>query len=171
MILVPVHEAFEDTPLFRDRLHDEEKRVHACRDSITRIIKINQEIVRLSEAATAQRQLLIAELDQPLFDEKISGPLSVFRNALKEIEERRAVHAVQIDTVMIEPLLEFRNELDGVVGLSRRFESADAAFKGSMDKYLLKKAKKDQEDAAAEEVAINRMSLHKLSVELGGKLK
>ncbi|KAI8846091.1 hypothetical protein BC829DRAFT_399213 [Chytridium lagenaria] len=167
---IPIHEAFDDTPLFRDRLHEEERRVHACKDAITRLVKIHKEIVRLTESASVQRNLLIKELDQPLFDEKISGPLKTFQKALRDIEERRAIHAVQVDTVLIEPLLEFQEELDSVAMLGKKFEAADTAVKACMDKYLVKKAKKELEEAAAEEVAASRLQLHKVAIDLGGKL-
>ncbi|KAJ3102714.1 Arf-GAP with coiled-coil, ANK repeat and PH domain-containing protein 2 [Phlyctochytrium planicorne] len=167
---IPIHEAFDDTPLFRDRLHEEERRVHNTLESIQRITKIHKEIVRLTEAASLQRQLLIKELDQPLFDEKISGPLKMFQKALKDIEERRAVHSVQVETVLIEPLVDFQEELESVAMMGKKFEAADAAVKSCMDKYLVRKAKKEQEDAAAEEVATSRMQLHKVAIDLGGKL-
>ncbi|KAJ3111410.1 Arf-GAP with coiled-coil, ANK repeat and PH domain-containing protein 2 [Phlyctochytrium bullatum] len=167
---IPIHEAFDDTPLFRDRLHEEERRVQACREAISRLVKIHRDIERLSDQASKQRLLLINELDQPLFDEKISGPLKTFQKALRSIEERRAVHSVQVDTVLIEPLMEFSEELDGVAQLGKKFEAADTAVKTSMDKYLVRKAKKEQEDAAAEEVANSRLQLHKVAIDLGGRL-
>ncbi|KAJ3216502.1 Arf-GAP with coiled-coil, ANK repeat and PH domain-containing protein 2 [Dinochytrium kinnereticum] len=167
---IPIHEAFDDTPLFRDRLHEEERRVHACKDAVTRIVKLHKEIARLTEAASVQRQLMIKELDQPLFDEKISGPLKTFQKALRDIEERRAIHSVQVDTVLIEPLLEFQEELEGVALLGKKFEAADTAVKSCMDKYLVRKAKKELEEAAAEDVASSRMQLHKIAIDLGGRL-
>jgi hypothetical protein len=83
--IIPLSEAFDDTPLFRERLQEEQARVRGCHDQIKRITQLQHQIASQMEELSKQRMALIDQLDQPLFDEKVAGPLKTFQRNLKEV--------------------------------------------------------------------------------------
>ncbi|KAJ3300026.1 hypothetical protein HDU76_006172, partial [Blyttiomyces sp. JEL0837] len=171
---IPLDEAFDDTPLFRDRVREEIDRIKACSDHIDKITQTHKELSRIGSEWYNQRQLLISQLATPLFDEKITGPLTTFREALTDIEERRrSIFSTQIDTVLIQPLLEFQQqEIAEVLNLNKKFEQADLAHRACVEKFLTAKSdsKRAGTENAGDDVANSKLSLHKLSIELGEKL-
>ncbi|KAJ3410008.1 Arf-GAP with coiled-coil, ANK repeat and PH domain-containing protein 2 [Chytridiales sp. JEL 0842] len=169
--IIPLSEAFEDTPLFRERLIEEEARVRGCNDQILKIVSLQRCVAQQIEELSKQRVALIKMLDQPLFDEKIAGPLHIFQRNLKEIEERKVLQSLQMETVLLEPLLEFQGELEEAGTLAKKFRDADALLASTTEKYLVNTTSKaDDSTEKAEGVATARKGLHQVAVELGTKL-
>ncbi|KAJ1549106.1 hypothetical protein HK405_009726 [Cladochytrium tenue] len=181
---VPLDEALDDTPLFRERLREGLGRADECFAQIARLESARRDLGRAAEEYARRRLALVQELRTPLFDERISGALASFRKTLEGIEQRRAVAAAaQIDTVLMEPLAEFKaRDVEDVRQMGKKFDAADREHRAATDRYLKRNAKAPAEPPAtgppdsqplpgsAEEMATTRKALHSTGVELGSKI-